>query len=82
VQRQFEQQAHYETSDGDRISLLRLGNEWVVCWSYGFPHSTQIVHFGSAGPQAIDVFVQSRHSREQQEPLTFDSRTEWVRRSI
>lgn len=83
MQREFDQQAHYETADGDRVSLLRMDDEWAVCWSYAFPHNgTQLVHFGSAGPEAIDTFVQSRLSRSQDKPLAFDSRTDWVRGSV
>jgi hypothetical protein len=83
MQREFDEQAHYETTDGDRVSLLRPDDEWMVLWSYANPHhNTQLIHFGSAGSEAIDTFVQSRHSRSQDEPLAFDSRTERVRGSI
>lgn len=83
MSREFDQQAHFETAEGDRVSLLRMDDEWAVCWSYAFPHNgTQLVHFGSAGPAAIDTFVQSRHSRSQDKPLAFDSRTDWASGSV
>ncbi|MET9222222.1 hypothetical protein ABZX65_26125 [Streptomyces sp. NPDC003300] len=54
MQREFDEQAHYEITDGDRVSLLRLDDEWMVLWSYANPHhNTQLIHFGSAGPEAM-----------------------------
>lgn len=83
MQREFDQQGHFETAEGDRVSLLRMDDEWAVSWSYAFPHNgTQLICFGSAGPEAIDTFVQSRHSRQQHRPLAFDSRTDWVGGSV
>jgi hypothetical protein len=38
----------------------------------------QLVHFGGAGPEAIDVFVQSREGKQ----LMFDSRTAWQSGSV
>jgi hypothetical protein len=61
-----------------------LDDEWVIAWSYSDPHAgnPQLTGFGNAGPQAIDVFVQSRLSREKQGPLVFDSREGWARGSV
>lgn len=76
---EWDQVGHYQTADGDRVSLLRMEGQWAVCWAYGYPHEgVQLVSYGEAGPQAIDVFVQSRENKK----LMFDSRTAWQSGSI
>jgi len=84
VQYEYTAQATYETHDGDRVTLFRRDDEWVIAWSYSDPHTgtPQLTGFGNSGPQAIDIFVQSRHGRGKQAPLTFDSREHWARGSV
>jgi hypothetical protein len=76
---EWHQHGHYETDGGDRVTLMVGGNEWVVCWSYGFPHnSLQVVSYGESGPQAIQAFRTSREGKN----LVFDSREQWQNGSV
>jgi hypothetical protein len=79
MQTEWNPVGHYETADGDRVSLLRCDTEWAVAWSYGYPNEgMQLVDFGDCGPEAIDSFVTSREGKS----LMFDSRVSWRSGSI
>jgi hypothetical protein len=79
MQTEWAQKAHYETASGDRVTLLRLDSEWAISWSYGYPNEgLQLIHFGGAGPEAIDTFVQSRENKK----LMYDSREAWQTGSV
>jgi hypothetical protein len=79
MQREYRAQSHYETGLGDRVTLLRLDDEWAISWCYGYPHyGTQVIAFGDAGPEAIDTFAASREGKS----LIFDSRVSWHSGSI
>ncbi|MFI0939170.1 hypothetical protein [Streptomyces sp. NPDC021020] len=76
---EWDQAGHYQTADGDRVSLLRLGGEWAVCWAYGYPHeSLRLISYGEAMPAAIDAFVSSREGKQ----LMYDSRMAWQSGSV
>jgi hypothetical protein len=70
---------HYETSSGDRVTLMELRGQWAICWSYGYPHNgLQVVSYGEHGGKAIEVFTTSREGKA----LAWDSRTEWQNGSV
>lgn len=79
MQREWDQLGHYQTADGDRVSLLKLDGQWAICWAYAYPREgIQLVGFGEAGPAAIDAFITARENRK----LMFDSRVAWQSGSI
>ncbi|MFD8072190.1 hypothetical protein ACFV3E_06005 [Streptomyces sp. NPDC059718] len=77
---EWAQQAHYETDEGDRVTLLKSPDgEWGISWSYSSPSgSAQFVPYGGHGGEATQVFVDSREGKT----LTFDSREHWQGGSV
>lgn len=75
--REWDQKAHYETTEGDRVSLLEVDGRWAICWSYGYPNNgTQLVEYGPG--QAVNLFTGARERKT----LAFDSRQVWQNGSV
>ncbi|MET9510788.1 hypothetical protein ABZX62_20400 [Streptomyces flavidovirens] len=79
---EWEQQAFYEASGGDRVSLMAMNDgHWAVHWAYAAPHSSaQLVSYDRE--QAIDVFFSARNQAENREGLKYDSRSAWQGGSV
>jgi hypothetical protein len=62
--------SRYETTDGDRVTLLYRpdtgdvkDDRYAVSYSYGWPHSPQFIEFTSR-VDALTLFVRSLNSAE------------------
>ncbi|MFE6627378.1 hypothetical protein ACFVNB_09040 [Streptomyces rochei] len=79
---EWEEKAHYETGEGDRVGLLALDDgHWAVCWSYADPNfSIQMISFDPE--RAQEVFTTARDQAQGREGLRYDSRQEWMGSSL
>lgn len=62
--------SRYETTDGDRVTLLYLYSDrdvkegrFAVSYSYAWPHSPQFIEYAGRG-DALTAFVRSLNSAE------------------
>ncbi|WP_413114827.1 hypothetical protein ACK1X7_07420 [Streptomyces sp. CY1] len=63
---------HYETADGDRVSLFERDGRWALSYSYVAPHSGQFIDYGQDKNTALRLFRLGRRTAKERGPLSYD----------